>query len=69
VKAAVSGDRLVRSYQAPLLADALRAFAGRRVRITLQEGERATALTAADPEPAAGDLHYLVVPLRIANPG
>ncbi|MFL6078179.1 MAG: hypothetical protein ACJ73S_32860 [Mycobacteriales bacterium] len=69
VKAAVSGDRLVRSYQAPLLADALRAFAGRRVRITFQDGERATALTAADPEPAAGDLHYLVVPLRIANPG
>jgi DNA polymerase III subunit beta len=69
VKAAVSGDRLVRSYLAPLLGDALRAFAGRRVRISLQEGERATALTAAGPEPAAGDLHYLVVPLRIANPG
>jgi DNA polymerase-3 subunit beta len=60
VKASVSGDRVTRSYQARLLAEALRPFARRTVLMRIQAGLRPTALTAI----AAEDLHYLVVPMR-----
>ncbi|MET7418766.1 DNA polymerase III subunit beta [Dactylosporangium sp. NPDC005555] len=61
VKATVDGGHTVRSFQARLLTDALRAFPHHCVQLRIQEGMRATAFTA--PLPTA-TLDYLVVPLR-----
>jgi DNA polymerase-3 subunit beta len=64
VKASVRGDHLTRSYQARLLTDALRPFAGRMVVVRVQDGMRPTAFTSAPAEEPDVDLRYLVVPMR-----
>jgi DNA polymerase-3 subunit beta len=61
VKAEVSGGRTSPTFQSRFLVDALKSFAGRRVRIELQPGLRATIFRAADEDPT--DLRYLVVPI------
>ena len=61
VKADVSGGRTSPTFQSRFLVDALKSFAGRRVRIELQPGLRATIIRAADEDPT--DLRYLVVPI------
>ncbi|HEX2772074.1 MAG TPA: DNA polymerase III subunit beta, partial [Micromonosporaceae bacterium] len=65
VKASTAGDHLTRCYQARFLLDALRPFTG-AVRIEIQAGMRATALTGAQPE-GQGNLRYLVVPMRAGD--
>jgi DNA polymerase III subunit beta len=57
VKASTSGDHVSVSFQPAYLADAARAFAGGMVRIEVQQGIRPTVFSA-------GDVRYLVVPLR-----
>jgi DNA polymerase-3 subunit beta len=59
VKAAVRSGQATRSYQARLLADALRAFPGETVQLRIQPALRATEVTTA-----AADLRYLIVPMR-----
>lgn len=61
VKATTDGAHTIRSFQARLLLDALRAFPHHTVQLRIQEGMRATAFTADLP---AATLDYLVVPLR-----
>ncbi|PRY46180.1 DNA polymerase III subunit beta [Umezawaea tangerina] len=63
VKATVDGNRLTKSFQARYLADALKAFSGRRVELRIQEGLRSTVLTSG-VEGDGVELTYLVVPLR-----
>lgn len=58
VKADVLGGRTGPSFQARFLADALRSFAGRRVRLELQPGMRATTFSAEDTS-----LRYVVMPM------
>ncbi len=67
VKASVRGDHLTRSYQARLLADALRPFARRTVLVRVQDGMRATAFTVLPAEEPDFDLRYLVVPMRTTD--
>ncbi|MFD7652687.1 DNA polymerase III subunit beta [Actinosynnema sp. NPDC059797] len=63
VKATVDGNRVTKTFQARYLADALRAFGGRRVELRIQDGLRSTVLTS--PADVDGmELTYLVVPLR-----
>jgi DNA polymerase III subunit beta len=64
VKADTAGDHLTRSYQARLLLDALRPFPG-AVRLEIQAGLRATAVSAVHP--GDDDLRYLVVPMRASD--
>jgi len=59
VKASVRGTHLTVLYQVRFLVDALRPFAGQVLTVRMQAGMRATAFTAP-----AGDLTYLVVPMR-----
>jgi DNA polymerase-3 subunit beta len=61
VKAEVTGGRTSPTFQVRFMVDALKAFAGRRVRIDLQPGLRATIFSAADPDDT--NLRYLVVPI------
>ncbi|MEV0563089.1 DNA polymerase III subunit beta [Dactylosporangium sp. NPDC050588] len=61
LKATTDGTHVVRSFQARLLLDALRAFPHHPVRLQFQPDLRATAFTAALPTTT---LNYLVVPLR-----
>ncbi len=63
VKAVVSGHHGTKVYQARYLADALRAFTGRTVRMRLQDGLRPTVFTA-EPDETEVELTYLVVPMR-----
>ena len=63
VKATVDGNRLTKTFQARYLADALRAFTGRRVELRIQDGLRSTVLTSQAGEDGV-ELTYLVVPLR-----
>ncbi|WNV91698.1 DNA polymerase III subunit beta [Umezawaea sp. Da 62-37] len=63
VKATVDGNRLTKSFQARYLADALKAFSGRRVELRIQDGLRSTVLTS-QAEADGVELTYLVVPLR-----
>jgi DNA polymerase-3 subunit beta len=67
VKASVGGGYLTRSYQARLLADALRPFAGQTVVMRVQDGMRPTAFALAPAEEPDFDLRYLVVPMRHAG--
>jgi len=67
VKASVRGDRVARVFKARLLLDAVRPFAGRTARLTVQGGLRAAVVTG-DPGPDGVDLRYLVVPMRLADP-
>lgn len=64
VKASVHGDHPTRSYQARLLADALRPFACRTVLVRVQDGMRPTVFSSAPAEEPDFDLRYLVVPMR-----
>jgi DNA polymerase III subunit beta len=61
VKATVSGGRTGQAFQARYLTDALRPFAGGRVRMAIQPGMRATIFSA--PEPEEVDLRYVVMPM------
>ena len=61
VKATVDGGRTPQAYQARFLADALRAFAGRRVRMEIQPGMRATVFRAVEGD--ALGLRYVVMPM------
>ena len=61
VKATVDGGRTPQAYQARFLADALRAFGGRRVRMEIQPGMRATVFSSVE-EDALG-LRYVVMPM------
>lgn len=63
VKATVEGDRLTKTFQARYLADALKAFAGRRIELKIQDGLRSTVLTSTPGEDGV-ELTYLVVPVR-----
>ncbi|WP_434451701.1 DNA polymerase III subunit beta [Lentzea sp. E54] len=63
VKATVEGDRLTKTFQARYLADALKAFAGRRIELRIQDGLRSTVLTSPPGEDGV-ELTYLVVPMR-----
>jgi DNA polymerase III subunit beta len=63
VKATVEGDRLTKTFQARYLADALKAFAGRRIELKIQDGLRSTVLTSTPGEDGV-ELTYLVVPMR-----
>ncbi|MFS8100965.1 DNA polymerase III subunit beta [Lentzea alba] len=63
VKATVEGDRVTKTFQARYLADALKAFAGRRIELKIQDGLRSTVLTSTPGEDGV-ELTYLVVPLR-----
>jgi len=63
VKATVEGDRLTKTFQARYLADALKAFAGRRIELRIQHGLRSTVLTSTPGEDGV-ELTYLVVPVR-----
>jgi DNA polymerase III subunit beta len=63
VKATVDGNRITKTFQARYLADALRAFAGRRVELRIQDGLRSTVLTSP-PDDDGVELTYLVVPMR-----
>ncbi|MFF5231713.1 hypothetical protein [Dactylosporangium sp. NPDC000521] len=61
LKATTDGTHIVRSFQARLLLDALRAFPHHPVQLQFQPDMRATAFTASLPTTT---LNYLVVPLR-----
>ncbi|MFD0576596.1 DNA polymerase III subunit beta family protein [Dactylosporangium darangshiense] len=63
VKATVRSGQATRSYQARLLGDALRAFAGEPVQLRIQPALRATEVTTA-----TADLRYLIVPMRQPDP-
>lgn len=65
VKADVTGGRTSPTFQARFLVDAVKAFAGRRVRIELQPGLRATIFRSAADD--VTDLRYLVVPILPRN--
>lgn len=61
VKATVEGGRTGPAVQARYLVDALRPFAGKRIRVAIQPGMRATILTSLDPEEVR--LTYLMMPI------
>jgi DNA polymerase III subunit beta len=61
VKATIDGGRTPQAYQARFLTDALRAFAGRTVRMEIQPGMRATVFSSVE-EDALG-LRYVVMPM------
>lgn len=61
VKATVDGGRTPHAFQARFLSDALRAFAGRTVRMEIQPGMRATVFSSVE-EDALG-LRYVVMPM------
>ncbi|SDD85177.1 DNA polymerase III subunit beta [Actinokineospora iranica] len=61
VKATITGGRTSPSFQSRYLLDALRPFAGTRVRLAIQPGMRATVLTAVDPGEV--DLRYILMPM------
>ncbi|WP_433267461.1 DNA polymerase III subunit beta [Actinosynnema sp. CS-041913] len=63
VKATIEGNRVTKTFQARYLADALKAFSGRRVELRIQDGLRSTVLTSQPGEDGI-ELKYLVVPLR-----
>ncbi|WP_158887609.1 DNA polymerase III subunit beta [Amycolatopsis anabasis] len=62
VKAAVHHGRTSPSFQARYLLDALRPFAGERVRLEIQPGMKATVVRAVDPGPV--EVTYYVMPMR-----
>lgn len=61
LKAEVSGGRTSPSFQARYLLDALHAFAGERVTLSIQPGMRACILRAADPGEV--ELTYYLMPM------
>lgn len=63
VKVDVEGGRTSPSFQSRFLIDALRPFAGGRVRLAIQPGMRATVFSSPDPDNPV-DLRYMVAPMR-----
>jgi DNA polymerase-3 subunit beta len=61
VKSDVDGGRTSQAYQARFLSDALRAFGGRRVRMEIQPGMRATVFTSVESDEL--NLRYVVMPM------
>lgn len=61
VKATVDGGRTSPAVQSRYLIDALRPFSGKRIRLAIQPGMRATVITSVDPEDVP--LKYLMMPL------
>ncbi|MGW5719684.1 DNA polymerase III subunit beta [Amycolatopsis sp. NPDC003865] len=61
LKAEVSGGRTSPSFQARYLLDALQAFTGERVELSIQPGMRACILRAA--EPGEVELTYYLMPM------
>ncbi|MFJ9781655.1 DNA polymerase III subunit beta [Amycolatopsis sp. NPDC101161] len=61
LKADVSGGRTSPSFQARYLLDALQAFAGERVELSIQPGMRACILKSA--EPGEVELTYYLMPM------
>lgn len=61
VKCTVDGGRTGQAFQARYLTDALRPFAGGRVRVAIQPGMRATIFSAI--EPGEVKLRYVVMPM------
>jgi DNA polymerase-3 subunit beta len=61
VKAGVDGGRTPQAYQARFLSDALRAFGGRRVRMEIQPGMRATVFSSVEEDDV--NLRYVVMPM------
>ncbi|MFC7612469.1 DNA polymerase III subunit beta [Actinokineospora soli] len=61
IKATVEGGRTGPAVQSRYLTDALRPFAGKRIRLAIQPGMRATVITSTDPEDVP--LKYLMMPL------
>jgi len=61
LKAEISGGRTSPSFQARYLLDALGAFAGERVVLSIQPGMRACILRAA--EPGEVELTYYLMPM------
>ncbi|SFW58714.1 DNA polymerase III subunit beta [Amycolatopsis australiensis] len=61
LKADVSGGRTSPSFQARYLLDALHAFAGERVELSIQPGMRACVLRAA--QPGEVELTYYLMPM------
>lgn len=66
IKATIDGNRVTKTFQARYLADALRAFSGRRVELRIQDGLRSTVLTSKAGDDGV-ELTYLVVPLRTVS--
>ncbi len=66
IKATIDGNRVTKTFQARYLADALRAFSGRRVELRIQDGLRSTVLTSQAGDDGV-ELTYLVVPLRTVS--
>jgi DNA polymerase-3 subunit beta len=61
LKADVLGARTSQSFQARYLLDALQAFTGERVVLSIQPGMRACVLRAA--EPGEVELTYYLMPM------
>ncbi|MFJ7211640.1 DNA polymerase III subunit beta [Amycolatopsis sp. NPDC098790] len=61
LKAEVSGGRTSPSFQAQYLLDALQAFSGERVELSIQPGMRACILRSA--EPGEVELTYYLMPM------
>lgn len=61
LKADVNGGRTSPSFQARYLLDALQAFSGERVQLSIQPGLRACIVRAADPGDL--DLTYYLMPM------
>lgn len=61
VKATVDGGRTGPAVQSRYLLDALRPYAGRRIRLSIQPGMRATVITSLDPEEV--EIKYLMMPM------
>jgi DNA polymerase III subunit beta len=65
IKATVSGQRCTPAFQPRYLADALRAFAGRNVRLALRLGVRqSSVITSVDPDSTGAELSYVLMPKR-----
>ncbi|WP_328447688.1 DNA polymerase III subunit beta [Amycolatopsis sp. NBC_00438] len=63
LKADVSGGRTSPSFQARYLLDALSAFAGERVELSIQPGMRACILRAAEVVEGEVELTYYLMPM------
>ncbi|WP_285505562.1 DNA polymerase III subunit beta [Actinokineospora sp. NBRC 105648] len=61
LKATVTDGRTSPSYRARYLLDALRPFAGTRIRLAIQPGMRATVITSV--EPGEVEIRYILMPM------
>lgn len=63
MQASVSGDRLAPAYQPRYLADALRAFRGRIIRLSLRSSAQASVISEVSP--GGVDPRYVLMPKRM----